>query len=84
MAPLYPMTGSGRRRGSFTLNIPTTISGPQGPTGQVANASMLQTAEIATDRDPRSSTDEQETQLNGGQRCRNRTVTTSTPFVRSY
>jgi hypothetical protein len=30
-----------------------SASGPQGPTGQVANALMLQTVDIATDRDPR-------------------------------
>jgi hypothetical protein len=29
-----------------------SASGPRGPTGEVANASTLQTAEIATDRDP--------------------------------
>jgi len=53
MAPLYPVTGStGVTAAPFTVNIPTTASGSQGPTGQVANASMLQTAEIATDRDP--------------------------------
>jgi uncharacterized protein (TIGR03118 family) len=38
-APLYPVTGStGVSKAPFTVNIPTTASGPQGPTGQVANA----------------------------------------------
>ena len=36
MAPLYPMTGSaGVAAAPFTVNIPTTASGPHGPTGQV-------------------------------------------------
>ena len=54
MAPLYPVTGSaGVAAAPFTVNIPTTASGPHGPTGRsIANASMLQAAEIATDRDP--------------------------------
>ena len=35
MAPLYPMTGSaGVAAAPFTVNIPTTASGPQGPTGE--------------------------------------------------
>jgi hypothetical protein len=64
MAPLYPVKGStGVAAAPFTVNIPTTASGPQGPTGQVANASMLQTAEIATDRDPGPLQTNQETQL---------------------
>jgi hypothetical protein len=44
MAPLYPVTdNTGVAPAPFTVNIPTMASGPQGPTGQVANASMLQT-----------------------------------------
>ena len=53
MAPLYPVTGStGVVAAPFTVNIPKTASGPLGPTVQVASASILQTAEIATDHDP--------------------------------
>jgi hypothetical protein len=64
MAPLYPVTGStGVAAAPFTVNIPTTASGPWGPTGEVANASMLQTAEIASDRDPGPLPTNQETQL---------------------
>ena len=38
---LYPVSGStGVSATPFTVNIPTTASGPQGPTGQVANAAM--------------------------------------------
>jgi uncharacterized protein (TIGR03118 family) len=38
---LFPVTGSaGVAATPFTVNIPTTASGPQGPTGQVANTSM--------------------------------------------
>ena len=40
-ATLYPVVGStGVKATPFTVNIPTTGSGPQGPTGQVANAAM--------------------------------------------
>jgi hypothetical protein len=36
MAPLYPVTGSaGVAAAPFTVTIPTTASGPHGPTGQV-------------------------------------------------
>jgi uncharacterized protein (TIGR03118 family) len=39
-SPLFPVTGStGVSATPFTVNIPTTASGPQGPTGQVANVS---------------------------------------------
>ena len=50
--PLFSVTGSAgvSNQPLFTVNIPP--AGASGPTGQVANASMLQTAEIATDRDP--------------------------------
>jgi len=45
MASLYPVTGStGVAAAPFTVNIPTTASGPQGPTGQVANASIIDVA----------------------------------------
>ena len=38
-ANLYPVVGStGVMPTVFTVNIPTTASGPQGPTGQVANS----------------------------------------------
>src|SRR5271163_1011574 len=38
---LYPVSGStGVAATPFTVSIPTTAIGPQGPTGQVANAAM--------------------------------------------
>jgi uncharacterized protein (TIGR03118 family) len=38
---LYPVAGVGVSATPFTVSIPTTASGPQGPTGQVANAAMV-------------------------------------------
>ena len=64
MAPLYPVTGSaGVAAAPFTVNIPTAASGPHGPTGQVGRQRIdVANVEIATDRDPGPSTDEQATQ----------------------
>ena len=36
----YSVTAAGVSQGSLTINIPTTLMGPQGPTGQVFNDTL--------------------------------------------